>query len=73
MATVLHTPITWKKLINQLMHIENNYSAYINNKIFNVNENIFNRVENYKGITKCDSKMNECILCVVFFYLFYFC
>ncbi|CAG8709636.1 22449_t:CDS:2, partial [Gigaspora rosea] len=32
--------------------------------IFNVNENIFNRVANYDDITKSDSKMNECILCV---------
>ncbi|CAG8769268.1 2756_t:CDS:2, partial [Gigaspora rosea] len=35
-----------------------------NNKKLNVNENIFKRVANYEGIAKCDSKMNECILCV---------
>ncbi|RIB01090.1 hypothetical protein C2G38_2256355 [Gigaspora rosea] len=65
-ATVLHIPITWKKLINQFMHIENSYSAIDidNNKKLNVNENIFKRVANYEGIAKCDSKMNECILCV---------
>ncbi|KAF0441225.1 protein-histidine kinase [Gigaspora margarita] len=73
-ATVLHTPITWKKLINQFMHMENSYSAIdIDNKKLNVHENIFKRVTNYEGITKNDSKMNECILCVVFFNLFYFC
>ncbi|KAF0423601.1 protein-histidine kinase [Gigaspora margarita] len=66
-ATVLHTPITWKKLVNQFMHMEINYSAIdIDNKKLDINENIFKRVANYEDITKSDSKINECILCVVF-------
>ncbi|RIB13107.1 hypothetical protein C2G38_2198742 [Gigaspora rosea] len=46
MATVLHTPITWKKLINQFMHMENSYSAIdIDNKKLDINENIFDTLQ----------------------------
>ncbi|RIB10548.1 hypothetical protein C2G38_2205780 [Gigaspora rosea] len=41
-ATILHTPITWKKLINQFMHMENSYSAiYIDNKKLNINKILY--------------------------------
>ncbi|CAG8594364.1 32792_t:CDS:2, partial [Racocetra persica] len=77
-AIVLHTPITWKKLINLFMHMENSYFAINkNNKSLHVNENILKRVADYKfykaehsyqniyeDITESDSKMNKCILCV---------
>ncbi|CAG8825784.1 4597_t:CDS:1, partial [Racocetra persica] len=44
-ATILHTPITWKKLINLFMYLENNYFAINkNNKSLPVNENILKRV-----------------------------
>ncbi|CAG8827556.1 36409_t:CDS:2, partial [Racocetra persica] len=76
-ATVLHTPITRKKLINLFMHMESSYSAANkNDKSLHVNENILKGVADkfyksevayqdiYKDITKSDSKMNKCILCV---------
>ncbi|KAF0423606.1 hybrid sensor histidine kinase/response regulator [Gigaspora margarita] len=64
-ATVLHTPITWKKLINLFMQMEKSYSDIdIDNKKLDINENIFKSVVNYEGITKFNSKMNKCILCV---------
>ncbi|CAG8839766.1 36081_t:CDS:2, partial [Racocetra persica] len=61
-ATVLHTPITWKKLTNLFMYLENN-----NNKSLHVNENILKRVANqdiYEDIIDNDSKLSKCILCV---------
>ncbi|CAG8679740.1 34563_t:CDS:2, partial [Racocetra persica] len=76
-ATVLHTPITRKKLINLFMHLESSSSATNkNDKNLHVNENILMGVADkfyksevayqdlYEGITKSDSKMNKCILCV---------
>ncbi|CAG8757146.1 28649_t:CDS:2, partial [Racocetra persica] len=72
-ATVLHTPITWKKLINLLMHMEGNYSTIDkNNKSLHVKENFQKRVADYEyadqdiyeNLTENDSKISKCILCV---------
>ncbi|CAG8783833.1 31650_t:CDS:2 [Racocetra persica] len=77
-ATVLHTPIIWEKLINLFINMEGNYSAIDkNNKSMHVNENIMKRVADCKfykpedadqdlskGMTKSDSMMSKCILCV---------
>ncbi|RIB10549.1 hypothetical protein C2G38_2205784 [Gigaspora rosea] len=42
-ATILHTPITWKKLINQFMHMENSYSVIdIDNKKLDINKIFYN-------------------------------
>ncbi|KAF0441228.1 protein-histidine kinase [Gigaspora margarita] len=42
-ATVLHTPVTWKKLINQFMHMENSYSAIdIDNKKLDIDKIFYN-------------------------------
>ncbi|CAG8818320.1 9089_t:CDS:2, partial [Racocetra persica] len=76
--TILHTPITWKKLISLFMYVENNYSAINkNNKSLHANENILKRLadhkfcksENidqdiYEDIIGSDSKISKCILCV---------
>ncbi|CAG8622099.1 24779_t:CDS:2, partial [Racocetra persica] len=77
-TSILHTPITWTKLINLFRCMEGNYSTIDkNNKNLQVNENILKRVADYrfckseyadqdlyKGIIECDSKINKCILCV---------
>ncbi|KAF0441226.1 protein-histidine kinase [Gigaspora margarita] len=42
-ATVLHTPVTWKKLINQFMHMENSYSVIdIDNKKLDIGKIFYN-------------------------------
>src|SRR5260364_258846 len=66
-AAVLHTPITWKKLNNLFIHVENNYAASDKNQ--HPKENILMRLIDcksevvdrniYEDITKSDSKMNK--------------
>ncbi|RIB28828.1 hypothetical protein C2G38_2156938 [Gigaspora rosea] len=57
---IIYTPITWKKLINQFMHMEKNDATYENNMSMHINENILKR-------RKCTSGKDfngKCILCV---------
>ncbi|RIB06139.1 hypothetical protein C2G38_538757 [Gigaspora rosea] len=86
-TSILYTPITWKKLINQFVHMEKNK----NNKRSYIYTNTLKRIADYEpykarhtnqnvceDITGRDSKSrarnitrSKCILCVVCFVFFY--
>ncbi|KAF0511698.1 protein-histidine kinase [Gigaspora margarita] len=55
---IIYTPITWKKLINQFMHMGKNETTYENNMSMHIDENILKRVRDY-GFHKMGNKSQE--------------
>ncbi|KAF0511708.1 protein-histidine kinase [Gigaspora margarita] len=55
---IIYTPITWKKLINQFMHMGKNDAIYENNMNMHIDENILKRIRDY-GFHKIGNKSQD--------------